>query len=66
MRHRLTRAHRDDDDLVIFVTLESIDGPGGVLGLAGPCFIRTAGNLPLIGAMRFDTDDLAVLEATGI
>ena len=53
------------DDLVIFVTLESIDGPGGVLDSAGPCFIRTAGNLPLIGAMRFDTDDLAVLEANG-
>lgn len=53
------------DDLVIFVTLEPIDGPGGTLGSAGPCFIRTAGNLSLIGTMRFDTDDLATLETNG-
>ncbi len=53
------------DDLVIFVTLEPIDGPGGILGSAGPCVVRTVGNLSSIGAMRFDTDDLATLETNG-
>lgn len=53
------------DDLLILVTLEPIDGPGGVLGTAGPCFIRLPSNLPVLGQMRFDTGDLAVLETSG-
>lgn len=53
------------DDLVIFVTLEPIDGVGNLLGSAGPCYIRNPGNLPIVGRMRFDTDDLANLEANG-
>lgn len=53
------------DDLVIFVTLETIDGAGGVLGSAGPCVIRSGSLLPLIGQMRLDIADLANLEASG-
>ena len=53
------------DDLLIYVAFENIDGPGGVLGSAGPCFIRTAGSLPIMGGMRFDEDDLPTLEADG-
>ena len=53
------------DDLVIFATIDSIDGPGNVLGQAGPCFIRTSNELPLAGAMIFDEADLADLEAAG-
>jgi hypothetical protein len=53
------------DDLVIFVTLETIDGAGGVLGSAGPCTIRSANFLPVTGRMRFDVADLAQLEASG-
>lgn len=52
------------DDLIIVVRLEPIDGPGAVLGAAGPCLVRTAG-LPALGVMRFDTSDLAALEAAG-
>ncbi|WP_439475807.1 leishmanolysin-related zinc metalloendopeptidase [Algoriphagus formosus] len=51
------------DDIVIEVVLTNIDGPGNVLGAAGPNFIRFADNLPLSGFMFFDTSDLAVLEA---
>jgi hypothetical protein len=51
------------DDLVIFVDLVAIDGPGGVLGSAGPCFIRQSNSIPIAGIMRFDTADLAALEA---
>jgi hypothetical protein len=53
------------DDLLIHVILDSIDGPDGALGAAGPCFIRTAGKLPLHGVMLFDTADVATLEADG-
>jgi len=53
------------DDLVIFVVLESIDGPYGILASAGSCRIRLAGSLPFIGSMRFDTADLPTLEADG-
>jgi len=54
------------DDLVIFVTLEPIDGPGGVLGSAGPCLVRNGTLLPLAGSMRFDSADLANLEVSGL
>ena len=53
------------DDLVIFAAVEPIDGPGAVLGQAGPCFIRNAGGLPLVGVMEFDEADLATLETRG-
>jgi hypothetical protein len=54
------------DDLVIFASLVPIDGEGGVLGAAGPCFVRLPGNLPVVGAMRFDTDDLELFEQGGL
>jgi hypothetical protein len=49
------------DDLVIFAAAVDIDGPGAVLGQAGPCFVRTGG-LPVIGKMEFDAADLATME----
>lgn len=55
----------DVDDVVIFVRLEVIDGPGGVLGSAGPCWIRDDSDLTVVGGMRFDLADLATLEAQG-
>ena len=53
------------DDLAINVLLEDIDGPGKVLGSAGPCFIRSTGGLPMFGNMRFDIADVAQLETDG-
>jgi hypothetical protein len=53
------------DDLVIFVAIQPIDGAGGVLGSAGPCLLRSPGILPLVGTMRFDTDDVAAMETAG-
>ena len=46
------------DDLLIFATVEPIDGPGGVLGGAGFCSARATGSLPVVGRMRFDASDL--------
>ena len=54
------------DDLMIFVMLVPIDGPGGVLGSAGPCFLRNSSNLTALGAMRFDSADLEEIEAAGL
>jgi hypothetical protein len=54
------------DDLVIFVALVPIDGVGKTLGQAGPCFIRNSNKLTVIGIMKFDTADLANMQANGI
>jgi hypothetical protein len=54
------------DDLIIYVELNRIDGPGGVLGQAGPCFLRDDSMLPLSGIMRFDVKDLESLESQGL
>jgi leishmanolysin/Big-like domain-containing protein len=53
------------DDIVIYVKLDSIDGPLNVLGQAGPCFHRLPGHLPLIGVMFFDTADVAPMISAG-
>ena len=51
--------------VLIFVELDSIDGPGKVLGQAGPCIIRSVGRLPLVGIVQLDTADVAGLESSG-
>lgn len=54
------------DDVIIVVRLEPIDGVGQVLGSAGPCAVRAGPSfIPAAGSMRFDTADLANLEANG-
>jgi|CXWL01.1.fsa_nt_gi hypothetical protein len=53
------------DDVVIFAAVENIDGPGGILGSAGPCTIRSPSALPVVGRMRFDDADLIVRENNG-
>jgi hypothetical protein len=54
------------DDVLIDVLLQPIDGPGAVLGAAGPCLIRSADRLSLYGIMFFDTADLDFLADFGI
>ena len=51
--------------VLIFIELDSIDGPGKILGQAGPCYIRNVGRLPLVGLIQLDTADLAVIETNG-
>jgi hypothetical protein len=53
------------DDLLVLVTIVPIDGPGGILGSAGPCYVRSSGGLPVLGAVRIDEADLVFLEANG-
>ena len=54
------------DDILIDVLLQPIDGPGAVLGRAGPCIVRGEDNLTMYGVMFFDTDDLGFLEQNDI
>lgn len=53
------------DGVVVVAQLTPIDGLNGILGAAGPCIVRDEGFLPVTGVMRFDTADLANLEANG-
>ncbi len=46
------------DDLLIYVDIRDIDGPGGVFGGAGPCQIRADTGLPVVGTMFFDVTDM--------
>lgn len=55
------------DDLMIFAAVNHIDGTGNVLGSARFCGIRDdAPNLPFVGSMQFDEDDLPGLESQGL
>jgi hypothetical protein len=52
------------DDILIMVNITEIDGPGGVLGQAGPCGIRQASTLPFVGILTLDVADLTPLIGT--
>jgi hypothetical protein len=49
------------DDLVVLVRFTTIDGPGSVLGQAGPCNVRQGSLLPWVGILTLDTEDLTAL-----
>lgn len=58
------------DDVLIEASGAAIDGPGGILGQAGPTHLRPAGAgaaafIPAKGRMQFDTADLAAMQANG-
>jgi hypothetical protein len=53
------------DDLYIEASIVPIDGPGRILGQAGPQLIRSGGGLPIFGIMQFDSADVAMLESEG-
>ncbi len=61
----LTPINETVEDVLIFARVDSIDGPGGILGSAGPCLIRNNDQLTVVGSMRFDNADLAGLAAQG-
>lgn len=53
------------DDLVVYAEADSIDGVGGILGQAGPCWIRSGSSLPIVGIMTFDEADLNAMILNG-
>jgi len=54
------------DDLRIDASVTNIDGPGNILGQAGPRALRPGSSLPYLGMMQFDSADLAGMVAKGI
>ena len=53
--------------VIIYASVQPIDGAGRVLAHAGPCYTRDANDLrTVVGVMEFDSDDLAGLQNTGI
>lgn len=54
------------DDIMIDVQLRPIDGPGKILGAAGPCVARGSDGLTSYGIMYFDVVDLAFLDTYGL
>ncbi|MDW3210635.1 MAG: leishmanolysin-related zinc metalloendopeptidase [Reichenbachiella sp.] len=50
------------DDIVIEVVIAPIDGPGNILGQAGPRYVRTDDFLSLSGVMYFDVADMDYLD----
>ncbi len=53
------------DDLVIDIAIRPIDGPGSILGQAGPCYVSTDDWLSRFGVMEFDSADVASMIANG-
>jgi len=53
------------NNLLILAQFDSIDGPGKILGQAGPCLVRNTNGLTAVGVMEFDTADIANLTASG-
>jgi hypothetical protein len=49
------------DDIRIQVVIDSIDGPGQILGGAGPCVLRSSSGLPSLGFIKLDSADLAAM-----
>jgi hypothetical protein len=52
------------DDIIMMINIRPIDGRGGILGQAGPCAIRNADALPIVGILTLDSDDLAPMIGT--
>ncbi|MFO6464881.1 leishmanolysin-related zinc metalloendopeptidase [Jannaschia sp. KMU-145] len=58
-------AGRTVSQIRIDITIEPLDGSGGVLGQAGPTILRPGSELPAIGVMQFDTADADALDREG-
>jgi len=54
------------DDLYIDAKIATIDGPGQVLGQAGPVLVRSSSLLTAYGQMTFDVADVAGMFASGL
>jgi subtilisin-like proprotein convertase family protein len=54
------------DDIKIDARGAAIDGVGGILGQAGPTWIRSGSYFPIAGIMTFDQADLQKLEDDGL
>ena len=51
------------DDAMMMINIDTIDGPGAVLGSAGPCYLRPTDGLPYLGVLTLDQDDLLAYQS---
>ena len=54
------------DDLVVYIKVGAIDGRGGTLAQAGPCWTRLSSRLPYLGIVILDSADLTPLHNAGV
>lgn len=52
------------DDLLLIADVTELDGPGGIVGMAGACIVRSDG-FPLVGLVVIDRYDIDQLTSTG-
>ena len=60
------------DDVIIYASIQDIDGQGKILAQAGPCYYRNAAPagqpqqfIPAVGSMQFDAADINTLTGAG-
>ena len=60
-------AAASEDPLILLIRAsgKTIDGPGRVLGRAGPTYVREQDGLPVEGIMEFDSADLLEMQQAG-
>ena len=54
------------EDLLVFVQITPIDGPGNVVARAGPCTVHVPSGLTQTGLLQLDSTDMDLLAAQGI
>lgn len=52
------------DDVFVLINIAVIDGPGQILGRAGPCATRRSDTLTVAGILTLDSEDLLPLAGT--
>lgn len=53
------------EDLLVFVLISTIDGPGNVVARAGPCTVHMPSGLTQLGKLELDSADLEILLGQG-
>ena len=53
------------NDLLVYVRIVDLDGPGSILARAGPCRLRAGSYLPYVGSIEVDSADVAEMEEGG-
>jgi hypothetical protein len=54
------------NDLLVFVRIAAIDGPGKIVGQASPCYVNSENKLPIMGFFELDEDDLESMTSRGL
>ncbi len=53
------------NNILIYLSIDSIDGRGKILAEAGPCYARSSSWLPIMGLIKVDSADIGTYDANG-